>query len=296
MNGKKLSRLLILLAVLVGVFLVVKFTGNKGRSKSFRSELVEFDAENVSKIELLSITDTTVLTKEESQWKVDGKYFADKSSVTAMLENLKRIKPSRIASRKEDSWKDYQVDDAGLRVVVYEGGDKATDIILGRFQMEGQRSYSSYVRLAEDNDTYVAKDFMKMSISQGSEAYRDDDVLRVDKDSVQSVSFSYPDSAFVLEEGVSGWEAGGMIADSAAVAKYFQGLKFVNSRKFIDEINTPAQFDATFNLKNGEQVIVSNYGYDQISSSTNENEQWQDPAAAKKVFKGPSYFVPLSEQ
>ena len=93
----------------------------------------------------------------------------------------------------------------------------------GRFNVEGQRSFYSYVRLEEESDVYVAKDFMKMSISTGSEAYRNDDLLKVNKDSVSSIRFNYPDSAFVLSRQESGWMLDDQPADSAAVAKYLQG-------------------------------------------------------------------------
>ena len=82
-----------------------------------------------------------------------------------MLSTLTTIEPSRIASRSDSKWKDYAVDSAGTRVKVYQGSELVTDIVLGRFGVEGQRSFYTYVRLSEDEDTYVANDFMKMSIS-----------------------------------------------------------------------------------------------------------------------------------
>ncbi len=128
---------MVVLVVLVGVFLVVKYTGNTGRSKTFRSSLAEIDTAKVSKLEILSPGDTTVLTRESGEWKVNQLKKADKNTVKALMNNLKQIKPSRLASRTEDSWKDFQVDDAGTRVIVYEGSDKVLDIILGRFQCGG---------------------------------------------------------------------------------------------------------------------------------------------------------------
>ncbi len=291
MKGKKIVRLLVVLVVLVGVFLVVKYTGNTGRSKTFRSSLVEIDTAKVSKLEILSPGDTTVLTRESGEWKVNQLKKADKNTVKALMNNLEQIKPSRLASRTEDSWKDFQVDDAGTRVIAYEGSDKVLDIILGRFNVEGQRSFYSYVRLNEEADVYVAKDFMKMSVGTGSADYRNDDVMRLVKDSVSSVAFNYPDSAFTLDKVDGKWQLGEMAADSASVVKYLQSLTFVNSKNFAERSGAPALYDLVIGLNGGSDIQVTAYGDDEFSSSYNEDEYWQDSAVTDKIFKGKSYFL-----
>lgn len=291
LKGNKAMLLLVILGILVGVYLIVKFTDSSGRSESFRSELVTIDNEQVTKVEILSPADTTVLVKEGESWKVDGYYYADENSVTSLLNTLKGIKPSRLASRSEETWKDFQVDETGTRVVAFQGGEKVLDIILGRFNVEGQRSFYSYVRLNEESDVYVAKDFMKMSISTGSEAYRNDDILKVNKDSVTSIRFNYPDSAFTLSKSESTWMVDAVPADSAAVAKYFQGVRILNSRNFAENPDAPVQFDVTFQTASGKDKQVMSHTGGGLSSSTNSYEYWMDQTVQEKVFKGRSYFV-----
>ena len=283
--------LLVILALLIGVYVIVKFTDSSGRSESFRSELVTFENEKVTKVEILSPTDTTVLTKDGETWKVDGDYYADENTVSTLLNTLKGIKPSRLASRSEDTWKDFQVDESGTRVVAFENGDKALDIILGRFNVEGQRSFYSYVRLHEESDVYVAKDFMKMSISTGNQAYRNDDILKVNKDSIASIAFNYPDSAFTLSKQDATWMVDAMPADSAAVAKYFQGVRFVTSKQFAENPDAPVQYDVTFQSTSGQDKQLMAHTGGGMSSSTNTNEYWMDQAALEKVFKSKSYFL-----
>lgn len=289
MKGNKLMLLLVVLAILVGVYFIVKYTSNQGRSASFRSELVEVDVEKVTKVELLSPTDTTILVKENEVWKVGDKK-ADENTVKSMIRTLQQIKPSRLASRSKDTWKDFQVDESGTRVIAYENGEKALDIILGRFNVEGQRSFYSYVRLNNELDVYVAKDFMKMSVNTGADAYRNDDLLKVVKDSISSVSFNYPDSGFVLSKSDNSWMIDGMPADSAAVAKYFQGIRNVASRNFA-EVKGEALFDVSFQRNNGNDVQLTAYTNGGLSSSSNPDEFWNDPAIHEKIFKGKSYFI-----
>ena len=282
--------LLGVLVVLVGIYLVVKFTDSSGRSKSFRSELVSVNDEAVTKLEIMSPSDTTVLEKNGESWKVNGEYVADPATVSTALKTLQSIKPSRLASRSEDSWKDFQVDNTGTRVVAYEGGDKTLDIILGRFDMEGQRSFYSYVRLSEESDVYVAKDFMKMSISTGSKAYRNDDILKVNKDSLTAIQFNYPDSAFSLIKTENQWLVDDMPADSAAVAGYLNGLRFVTSRNFADNPDAPAVYNVVYETASGEQQLTAHSGGG-LSSSSNKNEYWVDPSTGEKIFKSKAHFL-----
>ena len=282
--------LLGVLVVLVGIYLVVKFTDSSGRSKSFRSELVSVNDEAVTKLEIMSPSDTTVLEKNGESWKLNGEYVADPATVSTALKTLQSIKPSRLASRSEDSWKDFQVDNTGTRIVAYEGGDKTLDIILGRFDMEGQRSFYSYVRLSEESDVYVAKDFMKMSISTSSKAYRNDDILKVNKDSLTAIQFNYPDSAFSLIKTENQWLVGDMPADSAAVAGYLNGLRFVTSRNFADNPDAPAVYNVVYETASGEQQLTAHSGGG-LSSSSNKNEYWVDPATSEKIFKSKAHFL-----
>ncbi len=291
MKKNKSLILVIVLVVLVGTFAIVKYTGNSGRSKSFRSSLVEINEQLVTKVEILTPTDTTLLEKVGSEWKVDKSKRGDTATIQTMLKTLQQIKPSRLASRSEDDWSEFQVDNQGTRVTAYEGSSKVLDIVLGKFNVEGQRSYYSYVRLTEDEDVYIAKDFMKMGIGADGGSYRNDDVLRVNKDSVTSIAFNYPDSAFNLVKADQGWIIGEVKADSAAVAKYLQSVTFVTSRNFSDNAATAGPLDITYTLANGEILSVLGNANAGISSSYNPDEYWEDKSVFDKIFKGQTYFL-----
>jgi hypothetical protein len=291
MKKNKSLILVIVLVVLVGAFAIVKYTGNSGRSKSFRSSLVEINDQQVTKVEILTPSDTTLLEKTGDAWMVDKDKKGDSSTIQTMLKTLQSISPSRLASRSEDDWNEYQVDNQGTRVVAYEGSSKVLDIVLGKFNVEGQRSYYSYVRLTEDEDVYIAKDFMKMGIGADGASYRNDDVLRVNKDSVTSIAFNYPDSAFNLVKADQGWIIGEVKADSAAVAKYLQSIAYVTSRNFSDDAATAGPLDVSYTLTNGEVFTIMGNENSGFSSSYNPDEYWEDKNTYDKVFEGRSYFL-----
>lgn len=296
------KNLLIILVVLGAAYGVSQLTKRSGRSKSLRSELVSIDTAKVSKVEIASTEGEVTLTETDDGWKValeDGSQkLAKQNSVTSLLTSLNTIKPGRLVAKTEDKWKDYAVDSAGTRVKVYEGEKVSTDLVIGRFGMEGQQSFYTFVRLYADQEVYVAPDFMGMSIGKKASAYRENTLLRLKKDSLNSISFNYPDSSFTLARGEK-WYLADQEADSASVAKFLSGLGFVSSREFYDDaITKPPMHTITFTFSNRPDVNIRGYlvnGEMIVQSSENEIEFFKDEAVVEKIFKGQHAFLPTSE-
>ena len=293
--------LIIVLIALIAVFAVVQLTKRGTKSESLRSELVRFDTARVSKVVVQSPEGEVMLSKEGQQWSVllpSGQAKATKKGVVAsLLNSLSTIEPGRLAARKEDKWKDYAVDSTGTRVTVYEGDKPATDIVIGRFGMEGQRNFYSFVRLAEDTDVYVANGFMGMSIGKKPSDFRDNIALRLKKDSLTSIRFNYPDSAFILTKGEK-WYLEDQEADSASVVTYLSGLSYLTSSMFYDEnlLANPSHI-VTFSFSNQDDISVEGYfqnGEMVTKSSANLLEVFQDKKITEKVFKGKNAFLPTT--
>jgi len=288
-KGISTVKLIGILLVVVAVYFVVKYTGGTGRSEGFREVLVDLDTAAITKIEIYG-QEKLVLSKGEKAWKVDEKPAAT-SKITGFLNTLNTIEPSRIASRKEESWKDFQVDSAGTRVKVYEGGDNVLDIVIGRFGVQGQRSFYTYVRLHEEKDTYVAENFMGMSMGKTTADFRDGKLLALKKDSITSVEFNYPDSAYSLQKSLEGvWIIGKQLADSANVAGYLGGLSYVNNKNFT-ETSSNAVYEVIYHLSNAEDVVVKGFGNNILQSSENEAAYFQDENLHDRIFKTKGYFT-----
>ena len=174
------SKLFIFLIVISLVFVIVKVTKNPDRSNSYNEKLVDFDSQAVDKIEIKTENEQVKLKKIAGQWKVQvgqKQHEAVESTVKTFLRTIQTIKPSRIASRSTERWSDYDVDERGTRVIIFGKNDVFLDIILGRFAFEGQRTYYNFVRLGDENDTYVADNFMKMSLISQRDDFRNNTVL-----------------------------------------------------------------------------------------------------------------------
>lgn len=292
MKGNLTIKLVAALAILLGVYAIVKFTLGKSRSNSYHESLVNIDTAAITKIEIENAGALTILTKKNEGWSVGSNKVATTTSVKGLLDKLMTIEPSRLASRKEESWKDFQVDSTGTRVKIYQGSNKTLDLMIGRFGVEGQRSFYSYVRLSDEPDTYVANNFMGMGIGKTDADYRNNQILKVKKDSIQSIEFAYQDGSFILEKlENSSWTIGGVSADSVRVAEYINGLANVTSKKFYDEKLENSTKEVIINIEGYDKITLSSNGSKLIKSSQNEGEVFEDSDAYLKIFKLPEDFM-----
>ncbi|MFT6865679.1 MAG: hypothetical protein ACJA08_000502 [Cyclobacteriaceae bacterium] len=292
LKGNTTIKLLLILGVLAGGYAIVKLTSGGARSKSYREVLVDIDTARVTRVEISSGGINTVLAKKEGAWIVNEDKNAMSASVRSMLNSLNTIKPSRLASRSKTSWQDFQVDSTGTRVQIYEGSDEALDLILGRFGVEGQRSYYSYVRLEEDEDTYVANNFMAMSIGKTAADYRNNQIVRLKKDSINSIDFNYAAGTYTLLKGSNGkWSMAGVAADSANVAQYLNGLGIITSKKFEDGTVGESDKEMIIHLNGSDDITVKSFAEGVLNSSFNEAEIFNDKSVYDKLFKSPEYFT-----
>jgi hypothetical protein len=294
--------LIIVLAALVGVYFIVQYTGGKKKSKSLRTELVQIDTAKVSKVTVEANGELVDIYQEAGVWKLklsDGKIVgASDANIKSALGALLTVKPSRMASRKESKWTEYQVDDStGTRVQVYEGSDKTLDIMLGRFGVQGQKSYHTFVRLFEDKEVYVANNFMNFSVPSDAASYRNQQLMRTDQDTLIAVTLNYPaDSSVQLSNNGGLWFANGQLADSTAIIDYFSELDFVNSKAFEDDKENIAipVLTARYSFSNREDITIDAYQKNNewvINSSENKESYFKDTEIMKSLFVGLSYFV-----
>lgn len=293
-----IKNLIIILAVLILGFVVLQYTKRGNKSKVLKSELVALDTASVTKIEVISANGGVTLTREVNDWMInmeEGYKQTKPGAVQAILSNLNRIKPGRLAAKSESKWKDYQVDSTGTRVKVYEGSDLATDIVIGRFGVDGQRNYYTFVRLYDELNVYAAKDFMKMNIYENANDYRDNVLMRLKKDSLTSIVFTAPEETFRLRKVENTWTIDDQPADSLSVASYLNGLNVLASKNFYENTLTGVpthQVEFTFSSKSS--LLIQGYQTSEgivFKSSENKFEYFLDKMLTDKILKQRSVFV-----
>lgn len=292
-------RLLGFLVILVLVYVGLKVFKNTSRSKSFRQELVQIDTSLVSKLVISKSGNSFQVMKEDGAWKVsisdDKNVDATASSVRNALGTLLGIQPDRIATRDPNKWSEYQVDTTGTRVQVYEGDKNTLDLIIGRFGVQGQRQFHTFVRLEGDDEVYAANDFMGISFPSEPKSFRNSRFLQMETDSIYQITFQYPaDSSYILTKRDSVWYIGLQPADSASVADYLSDLRFISSTEFVDDVDPNMLINPVYKVeiesKGNENEIVEAYSHPKYKlifhSSYNPKAYFSDEKLNSRIFKG----------
>lgn len=308
-------KLIGILSALILVYLGFEFFGGKSRSKSFKAEIVEIDTAKISKLVIEANGEQLELIKENDAWKVsigDGKYAgAQKSNIKSTINSLLSIKPSRIAAKNPEKWKDYQVDSAGTRVKVFEGSKNTLDLVIGRFGFDqkamqqaqqqqmggrgGMPQFYTYVRLGNEEEVYVADNFMGMSINTDAGGFRNKEVLSLTTGNITEIQFNYPaDSSFVLNKIDSVWSVFGSQADSTATATYLNDIRFLNNSNFVDDVPPTALISPTVSMnikqKGKADILVRAFQHPAhkwiVNSSANPDSYFADEELVSKLFVG----------
>lgn len=301
-------RLIILLSILLLIYAGTEFFSNSGRSKSLREELVDIDTTKVTLVQITRDGNTITLSKVADGWEVSGSdntFTAVASRVKNAITTLQTIKPGRIATRDPGKWKEFQVDTTGTRVEIFEDKDKTLDIVLGRFGMQGQQRFHTYVRLHEDNEVYVADNFISFSVSTDVSSYRNQVLVEFQRDSVESIHLIYPeDSSFQLVRSLDGkWLVDAAPADSAETTRYLNSISRLSSSEFDNETDPETLgepvYKAIINIMNEDPVEIRAWLKPDstfvITSSQNIEGMFSDISLTDKLFKPKYGFLPAEE-
>ncbi len=296
---KKISsiQLLGILVALGLVYFAMRYFGGHTRSNALDVNLANIDTAKVSKIQIEGKGKSLELTKEGGEWKVglgQGKFVpAEKRSVQSTINTLLRIKPSRLAARDKSKWKEYQVDSTGTRIQIFEGNDNTMDLVIGKFGVQNQRSYYTYVRPYNNNNVYAIDNFMGISFGTDPKDYRNKQLLSLTTDSIAQIKFDYPaDSAFSLVRNDSVWEINNSRTDSASTVKYLNNIRYVNNSDFVDDIAPAALgnpvLTVTIDEKSKGTVTIKAYQnpihHWIINSSLNPESYFSDNDTFEKIF------------
>lgn len=249
--------LIIILIVLVAIYFLADIFGN--RERSFRSQIVEVDTARVTDIYINIPKENAEIslsrTGGSTDWSVMSggqKFPADASVVKGILGQFADLKPERVAANSKAKWGQYEVSDsAGTRVKLNDGKKELVDIYIGKFsytqppQQPGQQQnpyqqqrgkMTSFVRLTDEEKVYAVEGFMKMSFQKDINSYRNKSLLKVNKDDISRLVFSYPGNVtMTVEKNESGkWQMNGMPADSTKTVRYLNKIAKLTSSSFID--------------------------------------------------------------
>ena len=251
--------LIIALVALGGILFAVEYSDSNKSMSSFKKKLVQIDTANVTALYVYPKGQNhkeIKIYKEGASWfvEMEGKKKANASTETLQgsLMQLSAIKTKRVAGTKKTQWEKFEVTDSlGTRIKVMEGKNIALDMYLGKFSFQQQtRSASSFVRVANDDNTYSVDGFLDINFNRDMNAWRDQGIVKSDHDSWTKLVFKYPaDSSFVIEKrDDETWGIDMETPDSIELVKYFRSISNLQNSDFIDDYDVSSLSNPTLSL------------------------------------------------
>lgn len=240
------------MVVLVALYLLGRMIAGKGE-RNFDSNILTLDTAVVDKIVMTGKSGTVTLTRDGSSWKVEdgqgNEAPALKSAAQGVIGSLASIQSQRIITTSPDKWADYEVTDtSGTQVIATGKGKTLADLMIGRFAFnQATRSGTSYVRKSGENAVYAVDGFLSMSFTRDFNSFRDKTLAAISPADVKSLTLQgtgMPGNYALIKDANGQWAMGGTPLDSASVANYLSGLRFLNGTNFADDFRPTGQSPA----------------------------------------------------
>ncbi len=284
--------------VLLALVVLVEFMDSRKGNRTFKSQLVEVQAGDITTIEIYPKANNGKLIKlfiENDQWKVESegkKYNADQLTAGRLLTELNSLKPKSVVATKKENWEKFEVTDSlGTHVKLLKGSTVLASVTIGKFSYSDPRNITSYVRLERDKEVYGVDGMLSMSFNRTLNSFRDRTIIKSNQTDWTKLTFTYPsDSSFVMEKKGEKWMIGEMETDSTAVSSYFAAIANLSDGSFAED---KPDFTATHQLtiegnNMMQKVEITGYYSDPenffLESSQNPGSRVNSKTSAEKVF------------
>lgn len=260
-------KLIALFGALVVVFAAVRIFRSPMLEGNLPLRLTDIDSAKVTEFVIIpakAMNEEIRVVRSEG-WKLKrGSEIlrAEQGIASNTMRMLMGLRPDRVVSKKKGKWNEFQVGDStGTHVKLMAGNKVMTNLWIGRSgftqspgQQYGGKSFT-FVRLDGDDEVFAVEGFLDAQFNRRFDDWRDKSFLRLQRDSVDKVSFRYPaDSSFVLEKRMGTWMIGNQPADGAAVTAFLGGLEYKNMGSFA--LQAPAgNADIVVTLGNGNKQV-----------------------------------------
>ena len=219
----KAKQLLTLGGVFVFLLLVVLIFENPFGKSEHEKKLEtaaplfpDFDKEQVAKIEIIAPDGTTTLSKQNGEWTVASmdNYPADSEGIAQLLTKVGELKNTQHVSKNPEKQSEFEVDSTGVEAKLMDANDKLlAHLFVGKMT---PGFLSSYVRVADSNDVYVAQGSLQSVFNKGTRTWKDRTIFDFNKGIATQLNISSSEETVELHLDENGiWQ---MLKPVAATA------------------------------------------------------------------------------
>ena len=210
----KTKQLLILGAIFVVLAIIVLLFENPFGQSEYEKKVEtatplfpNFNKEQVAKIEIIAVGETTTLSKQDGNWVVASmnNYPADSDGITELLSKVAEFKNTQRVSNNPGKQAEFEVDNTGVEAKLMDAnGTLLAHLFVGKTT---PGFLSSYVRAANSNDVYVAQGYLQSVFNKGTRTWKDRTIFDFNKGIVTQLNISSPEETVELRLNADGtWQ------------------------------------------------------------------------------------------
>ena len=210
----KTKQLLILGVIFVVLAIVVLLFENPFGQSEYEKKVEtstplfpSFNKGKVAKIEIVANGEITTLSKQNSNWVVASmdNYPADSEGITELLTKVTEFKNTQRVSNNPDKQAEFEVDSTGVEAKLMDASDKLLAHLFVGKTTPG--FLSSYVRVADSNDVYIAQGYLQSVFDKGTRTWKDRTIFDFNKGIVTQLNISSPEETIELHLDADGtWQ------------------------------------------------------------------------------------------
>jgi len=253
LNKNRTWILSVILVLVLVLYLIIEYS--QDTEKNYRTQLPMLDTAMITKVVVSPPKNAEKITllKENNFWQVqkgDKKYHADAGRVESLIASLSKTDVKSVVSTSAENWDKFNINyDLGTRIRFEEPDNSFNDIVIGKFDYIQPKNQSpdpygrqpqgemlSYVRVGDEQSVYAIDGMIALGLGKTINDYRDKTILNIEKESMDTIKFTYPDRAnFALINENEKWIfQDGRVADSASVAKYINNISRLRGKDFFN--------------------------------------------------------------
>lgn len=235
MTARQLLRLAVVLGGLLLLWGAVALTRRHSDEATSGWRRLASDTTAVDSVAVRSATDTVVLARAGTTWRVNG-FAAGPDEVTELLSALADTAQGELVAESPGSHTRLGVDSVGARRVQVIGDGKAVlDVLVGGSE---SGSGTGYLRRVGEPKVYRIRTNLAELAARKADDWRDKTIVSLPADSIGSIAVRRGRAEYALRREGKQWKFGsGVAADSAKAANLAGELARIQAAAFA----TPAQ-------------------------------------------------------
>lgn len=198
--------------VLILIFLIVLYFAVQHKESSSvgpknQEDVVKIDTSAVNKITMRRLGSSVTLSRAAGVWYVnegDDAYRADQNAVDRIVGTLADLQVGNVISENPENQMKFQVDTlTGSTVELFSGDKLLTGLVVGK--MSGDFGHT-YVRPRGSDNVYLAAGMLTHLFTRSADAWRDHNVINLDKNEVSTIEINSVDEVFRIVRSDSLWK------------------------------------------------------------------------------------------